>query len=307
MKPVAEILADIKKKRILVIGDTIVDISTMVSPLKKDDLCDKVAKKIPFDPRRQLYDKVSFGGAACVARNAAALGAQVDFVTLIGSGDGQLAMWNWAPQNIRVHYVVDASRPVTVKHRYYWEDGKQAFRVDTFDNTPVSGKVETEIACDIQDLSETADVIAVADYRHGMMTEELARCAVEPVNYGKPVFVASQVSQSESNHHWYNYPAHLVMNGHEYDSLPVKRGKCTVTRGADGCEEHTATSVKIVSGIKADALDPTGAGDAFLAAYALTKSPEFANVWAGLSCEVMGANPPKLDRLIEWEWMKECA
>lgn len=311
MKPVAEILADIKGKRVLVIGDTIIDVTTRVTRLKKDDLCANVAKKVPFDPRRGLYDEVSFGGAACVARNCAALGAEVDFITLVGSGSYQLTVWDWVPKNIQIHKVIDLSRPVTTKHRYYWEDGAQAFRADTFDNTPVSGKVEGEIANRIIDLSENADVIIVADYRHGMMTENLARCAVEPsVIWGKPVYVASQVSQSESNHHWYGPTAIYVMNVVEADAAvftaeyEYSGGHSVVTMGSNGCISGL-TGRHL--GIKVDAIDPTGAGDAFFAAYALTQSPEFANIWGGLSTEVVGANPPKVDRLIEWEWLKECA
>lgn len=307
MKPIAEIIADIKDKRVLVIGDMIADITTRVSPLKKDDLCQSVGKKIPFDPRRGLYDQISFGGAACVARNCQELGAKVDFVTLVGGGEYRRDFEGWASHNLPrgLYAIYDPSRPLTSKHRYYWEDGAQAFRADTVENGPVSRDIEDQIADKIKEISEDADVIIVADYRHGMLTEGLAKTiSVVARAAMTPLYIASQVSQSESNHHWYDPEVGcFVMNVIEHE-LSSKCIGChrLVTQGARGVCELLPNSSggKYYPGIQFDVTDPTGAGDAFLAAYALSKSPEFANVWAGLSCEVLGANPPTIERLNEW-------
>lgn len=289
-----ELLASFAAKRVCVIGDTIIDIETRLERIKNDDRGVPTYRTI-LDEYRGKTEETSFGGAALVVRNLLELGARVDFITASGYGKGALAAQSFHHPNLRTHGP-HVAKPQTVKHRF-WCDGKKVMQVDTFDNSPPSPKDECSIGSAFNTLT---DVIVIADYRHGLLTQGLAEVAVSCRSPDIPVYVASQISQSESNHHWYKGDGvTLVLNETEWES--VKPHAFYVrTRGGAGSERVTGNGMVADPAIKVDVVDTCGAGDAFLAALALTDDTRFANIWAGLSCTVRGPNPPTQQMLIDW-------
>jgi sugar/nucleoside kinase (ribokinase family) len=160
-----------------------------------------------------------------------------------------------------------------------------------------------------------ADAVVVCDNRHGTMDYslmDLIRNKHE--RYGGKLFVDCQVSQKESQHSNYSGADMMFLNLKELDAVvgrPNPEGDCivdrvlrakerlrsgitlklgrhgsaTVTKDSDEYIENPAHEVR--------AVDTCGAGDAFLAAYAVSEDLEFANRWAGLSTTYKGTIIPK--------------
>lgn len=297
------LLSSFATRRILVIGDSIVDIETHLGRIKDDDTGKPTYRTI-LDHRGKS-EAYSIGGAGLVVRNLLELGAKVDWITATGYGIGALAVETFFLPNLTKRFI-KVGKPQTVKHRF-WCGGEKILQVDTVDNKECGGEnvFYTYIAGGLD-----ADAIVVADYRHGMISEGMAKQIVRTAYHAKKnLYVASQVAQSGSNHHWYGKPAVLVMNDREACLAEAECLQQVVYTNGDkpSVTIMSPIEVRYAPTIKVDVVDSCGAGDAFLAAYALTNNLKFANIWAGLSCTVQGANPPTQQMLLDWYEKREAS
>lgn len=278
------IIASFQGKRVLVIGDTILDINTYCSTRG-------LSAETPTIVLRQDREERSFGGAACVFRNLLALGSDVRFLTMAANGE--------CFSTEKKEYIPTPP----VEKRRFWCDSYKMLQVDRFSKIETVNMLQTIF----DNALPEADIVVVADYRHGMIDEAFARHIVKSVKV--PLYVSSQASQERSNHHWYNPISgkrlNLITNEKEAEScLGEIKGEINwvLTKGNRG----SGAMGNVYPAISVDPVDTSGAGDAFLAAYALTNSLEFANLWAGLSCTVRGANPPTLEMARKWVAEHDC-
>src|SRR6185503_1364563 len=109
------------------------------------------------------FDHESFrlGGAANVAHNAAALGARVHLVGIVGEDEtGGLIRAELAKLGIDPSGVVsDPKRRTTRKLRVVTSRNQQVARIDYEDDREVHGDVEAAVISRIQQLSASADAI----------------------------------------------------------------------------------------------------------------------------------------------------
>jgi bifunctional ADP-heptose synthase (sugar kinase/adenylyltransferase) len=311
-------LKEIANRRVLVIGDTIVDSRTDVERVKDTDDRSPVYRK--------LKTTLSVGGAALVVRNLVELGAQVEFLTGIGWGPSaqQAEAKLRGHKNLVTHFVM-LKKMQTVKGRYFvgWE---KVFQVDQVDDAAIDEDNELRVI-ELFDLltgrtntaRKPAEVVIVADYRHGFINRKMAEHFAERYPGDPPLLVSSQVAQSDTNHRWYHGAPVYVLNANEADALMVRDpmeqdsdyvqslresldcSTVIVTLGKDGClSADDLVGGQRTLGVEGlPVVDALGAGDAFLAAYAVTGMLSFANTWAGLACCVAGPNPPTKEMLRE--------
>ena len=268
-----ELLYRFQHKKVYLVGDTIRDINTYCAVRGRG------AEDSSTPVLRSLYETVSEGGAACVERNLQVLGAQTAFQTYYGKDYGD---------------------PATTKQRF-WLDGRWVLQVDTF--TKPEDQLRVELYSDLPFQRLEADAVVVADYRHGAITKAVADFLTRNAKY-QPFYVASQVSQEESNHAWFASPhTRFVCNDREaFYANQLDNQYVVMTRGSNSTWLTPKGEQRIYKcdTIDVKALDTCGAGDAFLAAFVLSDSLEFANIWAGLSTTVAGANPPTISMLEAW-------
>jgi D-beta-D-heptose 7-phosphate kinase/D-beta-D-heptose 1-phosphate adenosyltransferase len=302
------------KQRVLLIGDTILDVYTYGTALG-------LSVETPTIVAAKQDEAVTLGGAAFVCRNLLALGATVDFITLTGDDDEADTVARFAAPNLTLLAIRDPGRKSTVKSRF-WVDGYKLLQLETLDERPIAGP--TFDAClDAFDAAlPRADKVVIADYRHGLLSEALIRRLVPALDrQATPWFVDSQIAQSGGNHQLYQGGGTICLNLKEARSLdpafaPSADPACfaplrarlnsrslVVKLGADGAILYRDGQVFREPAIKASAVDVTGAGDAFLAALALAGVDEpatalrIANAWAGYSVEIHGTIPPPPERL----------
>ena len=124
------------------------------------------------------------GGAANVARNAAALGAQVTLISVIGDDEAGNALERLlAAERVRTSLHRDAALPTTVKLRVIGRQ-QQLLRID-FETTPSHEILASKLA-DYERTLPDFDVVVMSDYGKGGLAHiarmiELAHAGGTPV------------------------------------------------------------------------------------------------------------------------------
>jgi len=156
-------LNSIYEKRILVVGDAIIE---------RYVYCDakRVANESPMMSLRELQDKQFAGGAALVALQLAALGAQATLVT--GVADGQDSAW--LADVLQQHGVelVPVRRTVElpVRTRFIVDDQKLML-VERNEPHPVEAERSQQLREVLMPLTQRADALVAFDADGGLLTE----------------------------------------------------------------------------------------------------------------------------------------
>ncbi len=316
MKSLRETVEGFGAARVLLLGDTILDIYTYGSAMG-------LSAETPTIVARKKEVKYSLGGAALVCRNLLELGAAVQFVTLVGADEDAAHVRGFAAPKLKMLAVADAGRPTTVKHRF-WVDGYKLFQLDQRDDHAISGQIAEQVLAHVDAALPETDLVLISDYRHGLLSPSLVAAVLPRVHAaGKPVYVDSQVSQNASNHTLYRGGCVICLNlkearcidpafspGQDAAAFAILNrelgtNQIVVKLGSDGAMFEDGSRVTIAPADKVTVTDTTGAGDAFLSAFCLagTGNPDnslkLANTWAGLSVQIHGTIPPKRDDLLQ--------
>jgi len=304
-----------KGKNILLIGDTIIDKNTYGTLLG-------TSAETPTLVAKKESEKYSLGGAYLVARSIATLGARVSFITLTGEDKTSKIIKDSKDQNLNKILVSDSDRPTTIKSRY-WVDEYKMLQFDSIDNSAVSEEVSDKIFSKIEENIIHNDLIIFSDYRHGMLTKNLISNSIELAKKSqKKIYVDSQISQMESNHLNYRGSDFFLLNQNEAKAIiPDQKFEPTlqilnrireklntfgviVKVGSDGSVGLIGDDFSYAPAINVNAIDTCGAGDAYIAAfsttdqiYELESRLVLANYWAGKSTEVLGPNPPNIEKI----------
>lgn len=304
------ILASFDAAKVLLIGDTILDIYTYGTAMG-------LSAETPTIVARRKEVRYSLGGAALVCRNLLELGAGVRFLTLVGTDEESGHVGSFSAPKLTILPVADAGRPTTVKHRF-WVDGYKLFQLDQRDDASISTAIASQAMKLVEEALPEVDRVVISDYRHGLLSPGFVTSLLAVLrDSGKPVYVDSQVSQTASNHTLYRDGCIMVLNLKEarcidpafaptqdataFGRLNGELGtdRIIVKLGEQGALLQRGTRVYHAPARKVTVTDTTGAGDAFLSAFCLAgiDHPEEAlrlgNAWAGLSVQIHGTIPPK--------------
>ena len=315
MTNLEEIASRFSIARVLLLGDTIIDIYTYGSAMG-------LSAETPTIVTRRNEVKHSLGGAALVCRNLLELGAAVHFVTLVGDDYEANHVRTFTAPNLTLLAVEDPTRPTTVKHRF-WVDGYKLFQLDQRDDREISNEVAQQVLAQVEKALPETDLVVISDYRHGLLSTLLVDDLLPRLHAaGRPVYVDSQVSQNASNHAQYRGGCVVCLNLKEARcidpefspqldarafsalNLALDTERIVVKLGADGAIFQRGNQVTQVASNQVAVADTTGAGDAFLAAFCLGDMDDpkasllLANIWAGLSVQIHGTHPPRKSDLL---------
>lgn len=193
-------LHDLGRFRVHVVGDTIVDRYSYCSLLGQS------AKSPSFSVRLERSDTF-VGGAAIVARHLRSFGAQVAFTTVMGGDElHDFVLADLAAAGVRVHALVDPSRPTTLKERFI-ADGHRMLQVDRVDNRILSERVRRDVVEAIR--GEPADIVIFSDFRHGLFH----RSTIEEYAAAIPPGVL-RAADSQVSNRWGN-----ILDFHGFDLI----------------------------------------------------------------------------------------
>ena len=272
---------------VTVVGETIMDQYTTCQALGK-------ASKEPVLCLNRGTTVTHGGGVLAVAAHCAGLGAKVNLITGVNSADaGSDQVEDIRRLGVEVSLIMLDPRPTVRKERLV-DNNTQARIVEIYemDDTPLSGPIETQFLEKLSWGIQGSDVVLVADYGHGLLTDRaIAQLA------DSDVFLAVN-AQTNAGNHGFNfigkYPRadFAALNGNEarlevrrrhaaFDEyMPVLRqslgADCLlVTQGAGGIDlflsddtiEHGPALAPFVK-------DRVGAGDAVLSVSSLLTAIE---------------------------------
>lgn len=289
----------VKNKRIMIIGDTIIDEFIQLEQLNSS------AEEVPT--YKEVSRKRLTGGATNVVKSCLRLGAErVHLIDNTDSfyltNDDGITSDEWLRMTHgHLHECQDV-----IKQRYH-VNGKKSFKMNHITNE----KKLFERNCHDADFVYIKndiewfkpDIILACDNRHGMFADETIRRLVKLCNERNlKLFVDAQLSQNVPD--WSLWKgAHSIffnekeaasasaVNGVDFGNVHLKRGEKGSILVSRGC------IVKSWQGYEVDVVDTLGAGDAYLAAYAVYEDLRISNAWAALSCTKHGTELPQFEEL----------
>ncbi|HPF71080.1 MAG TPA: D-glycero-beta-D-manno-heptose-7-phosphate kinase [Candidatus Krumholzibacteria bacterium] len=311
-----DIIAGFAGRRLAVVGDSMVDRFLW-------GRVDRISPEAPVPVVRLERETVKLGGAANVAANIRALGAEVTLYALCGRDEAAASLRGLlAERGIDDAGLVEADdRPTTIKTRIIAHN-QQVVRADREDDSPVDDGIVARL---LESFTRGGafDGVVISDYGKGLLTNAaLAALIARGRELGAPVVV----DPKRGDYSQYRGATSLTPNQKEAEqacALVIRDGETLrqagrallarteadailITRGEhgmalfqkDGHEHHLPTEATTV-------YDVTGAGDTVIAAYttALAAGAGFAdaaflsNHAAGVAVRELGTAAVTADQL----------
>lgn len=165
----SELLDRLPEVRLLVVGDAVLDAWMYAA-------CSRLAREAPVPVHEVARVDWVPGSAANCAANAAALGAKVELVALIGADEAGDRLRRLLRERgvDDTGVVVDRTRSTTTKSRLV-VDGQVMTRFDTEAHPVWSTAALAEVRSRAIDRLGQVDAVLVADYGNGALTDEFVR------------------------------------------------------------------------------------------------------------------------------------
>ena len=161
-----EIVSQFPGKRVLVVGDLIVDRYVSITARK-------LSREAPVPVGDLQGEKLSLGGAGNLASNIVALGGKVDVLGFVGRDtQGDWIKKTLNEKGIDPNFIRTYDRPTTLKSRYI-VNGSQVLRIDREVRSDTPAEMSESLTNSAVALVPNCDIIALADYDKGTITSYL--------------------------------------------------------------------------------------------------------------------------------------
>ncbi|MSQ59585.1 MAG: D-glycero-beta-D-manno-heptose-7-phosphate kinase [Betaproteobacteria bacterium] len=261
---------DLSSVRMLVVGDVMLDRYWFGD-------VSRISPEAPVPVARITREETRAGGAANVARNAAAVGAKVDLLAVTGEDEaGRELERLLRDEGVAVAFTRDPTLKTTVKLRVIGRQ-QQLLRVD-FENVPDERALASKLA-GFDEKIGAADVVIFSDYGKGGLAH-IEQMIMRARQHGKPVLVDPKGDDYER----YRNATVLTPNRSEFREV-VGRWKSEedmaqraqrlreslglqallVTRSEEGMSLYEANAATHVPAIAQEVFDVSGAGDTVIA------------------------------------------
>jgi rfaE bifunctional protein kinase chain/domain/rfaE bifunctional protein nucleotidyltransferase chain/domain len=283
---IAKVLEGCRGKRLLVIGDAILD---------RYVYCDaaNVAAESPVLNATLLDDAWYPGAAAVVARQARNLGAEATVLILLGHGQhSERYLRALATADTPVLTVRSDNRPVYLKTRYLVDNAK-VFKVNEGRYAPASSVALRDLIAELERVVGDFDGIIATDFGYGLFSGELVENLSEiSQRCGVPYFV--DVSANGANILKFQRPrlatpteeelrfalgdresglSHLASRFYaqtDAENLVITLGKRGAVSFAPPRPDQPRLAADYLPAMAHNPLDTVGAGDVFLASMVLS-------------------------------------
>ncbi len=317
------ILEKFGKRRILVIGDLILDHYIWGNVRR-------ISPEAPVPVVEVTRESFMLGGAANVAHNIVAMGGKASVVG-IGGRDmaGKTLVDMLTEKGVDCNGIFIENRPTTVKTRVIAHN-QQVVRFDREDSQYVGGTILKGITEYIKSVSISHDAVIVSDYKKGMVSRDLIKGILGKSKLGKSgtregLFVA--VDPKIGHFDLYKGVSLITPNIMEASSgsrteirdentlllagrtLMRKLGCAAVliTRGEQGMSLFEKRGVTHIPTVARKVYDVTGAGDTVISAFTLAhacgasmeEAAIIANHAAGVVVGEVGTAVASPDQIIE--------
>jgi D-beta-D-heptose 7-phosphate kinase/D-beta-D-heptose 1-phosphate adenosyltransferase len=178
------LIGKMASQRVVVLGDAMLDIYLAGE-------ADRISPEAPVPIVAVRQRRIALGGAANVAANVAAIGAEGRLVTAIGDvARGDSVRTELAQHRLPDDWlVVVPERPTTSKTRVVAR-GQQIVRIDEEVEDPLPERAATQLVAALERAIADADALLVEDYNKGTLTDAvIARSMAAARRRGVPIVV----------------------------------------------------------------------------------------------------------------------
>jgi len=185
------ILSNFSRVKVCVIGDLIMDeyITCQALGMSQED---------PTIVVTPIHNTTFIGGAGIVAAHASGLGAEVEFITIVGNDSVKDQALNKLKEyNVKSNLFIDESRPTTLKQRFR-SKGKTLLRVSHLHQAPISKELQKEILNTLASKLDNIDLFVFSDFNYGCLPQDLVDEIVKLIKLKKPGIMLVADSQSSS-------------------------------------------------------------------------------------------------------------
>ena len=316
-----QLFIDFSKLKVVIIGDVMLDTYWWGQ-------VDRISPEAPVPVVALQRKEHRVGGAANVALNTVALGAETTIVSVIGSdADGVLLQTLFEAEQIDTRYLLtDASRMTTNKIRVMSRN-QQMMRLDAEITTPIHSDIEAALLQKFTACldAKNPDVVIFEDYDKGVLTPTFIKAAIAicmernivmSVDPKKNNFLAYKgVTLFKPNLKEVKEGLQVPIAAVTLDNLRAVHAALQthlahqislITLSEKGMFYDTGDTAKIIPTHVRSIADVSGAGDTVIAVaslvYAATKNielaTEMANIAGGLVCEEVGTAAINKTRLL---------
>lgn len=317
----SEIFDSFQQMKVLVVGDVMLDVYLQGE-------AERISPEAPVPVVRIQNKEIRAGGAANVALNCRALGAQVAIASITGTDeDGRALIGLLQENNLDTRLVrVSNKRKTTVKARIISRN-QQMIRFDSEEDTDISLQDEHAfIDAVLKYLQiQKPDVLIFEDYNKGLLKENIIR---QIIRHCRSLNIPTAVDPKKKNFFAYQgvdlFKPNLkeVKEGlntalttigleqlnqvHEQLREHLQHRVSFITLSEAGVFYNDGQLAEIIPSHRRNIADVSGAGDTVIAVagmvYARTKDvglmAEWANLAGGLVCEEAGVVPIDKNRLL---------
>ena len=306
-----QLFIDFSKLKVVIIGDVMLDTYWWGQ-------VDRISPEAPVPVVSLQRKEHRVGGAANVALNTVALGAQTTIVSVIGTDpDGVLLQSLFEAQHIDTSYLLTHDSRITTNKTRVMSRNQQMMRLDAEITTPISSDIEKVL---LQKFTfcldaKKPDVVIFEDYDKGVLTPTCIKAAIAACLERN---IVMSVDPKKNNFLAYKGVTLFKPNLKEVkEGLQVPIASVTlenlravhaaiqthlahqislITLSEKGMFFDTGDTAKIIPTHVRSIADVSGAGDTVIAVaslvYAATKNielaTEMANIAGGLVCEEVG-------------------
>jgi len=282
MEDILKIIENFKGKKIMIIGDIMLDEYVMGS-------INRISQEAPV-PILEV-EKIAYfpGGGANTAYNIKALGDEVMLLGVVGRDrEGEILLELLKTKGLANENIfIDAKRKTTLKKRIIAK-GQQVIRLDFEDRIPICPDLENKILALFKKKIKQIDAVIISDYAKGVATDALVKNIISAARANKVLCLIDSKSSDYSKYKNCHLitpnekelaqaldadiddekdllaAGDLLFSSLNCDALLVKQGvKGMVLFEKGGKAFHFPA-------INQKAIDVSGAGDTSIAAFALS-------------------------------------
>jgi len=286
-----QLFHDFDKLKVLIIGDVMVDAYYWGK-------VNRISPEAPVPIVAVEKKEERMGGAANVALNVQALGAQPIVCSVIGNDDTGLAFLKLLDQNRQVSEgLLQVENRRTTKKTRIIGNNHQMLRIDSEEDKPLDSKTEEDFTNLVLKNIEKfeVDVVIFEDYDKGVISKKLIESVVKHCLSNN---IPTAVDPKKRNYTAYQKVSLFKPNLHELKS-GLKNSITLITLSEQGVFIKSSQESHHIQAHLRDITDVSGAGDTVISVAALCLAlktsirlmGELSNLAGGLVCEYVGVIP----------------
>ncbi|MDA7794546.1 bifunctional ADP-heptose synthase [Flavobacteriales bacterium] len=303
-----------EKIKVLIVGDAMID-AYMWGNINRQ------SPEAPIPIVDITTHEKRLGGAANVAINIKALGAEPILCSVIGNDKDDFFQL-MKTENLSTNGILTDNRKTTIKTRVISE-GKHQLRIDEEDTFPI--KNENEFITNTIALMRNVDVVIFQDYNKGVLTQKVIDALItESKKLNKLVLVDPKkdnywsfknVDLFKPNLNELNHSSKKDFDATSFQEInnevSAQRQKLNanyfmLTLSQHGVLIQDEKNSRLFPVFERNVIDVSGAGDCVIATASLALASglsteqiaQLSNLAGGLSCEKVGVNPVEKENLL---------